>query len=266
MADKTQVRNCCAQCWRITFIVLNVFLFVVGLALLVLGIYLLASSNSLEFVTGNSIASGSVLILIAGFVTMLIALIGILGAAGRWTVLLVIYMVCILIIIIAEVVAGILGFVFQNDVINFTTERSLGAIDDYSVNDTQKDVNVFIDFVQNSFQCCGFESTEDWLDTPFVNVTMTYPDSCLCDIETANITECVEPAIFPNDTLEAPLIWRQSCNESVAGFIDRYLGAIGAVGIAFGILEIFGLGIAIGLTACFCVMRRDENYEFTKAV
>ena len=72
----------------------------VGLALLVLGIYLLASSNSLEFVTGNSIASGSVLILIAGFVTMLISLIGILGAAGRWTVLLVIVSASLLLLLL----------------------------------------------------------------------------------------------------------------------------------------------------------------------
>ncbi len=62
----------------------------IGLALVGLAIYLLATSNDLSFFTGNQIASGGALILIAGIITAIISFIGILGAIGMWPVLLIV--------------------------------------------------------------------------------------------------------------------------------------------------------------------------------
>ena len=56
----------------------------IGIALLGLGIYLLASGNDLQFITGNQYANGGALILIAGIITVIIAVVGLIGAAGMW--------------------------------------------------------------------------------------------------------------------------------------------------------------------------------------
>ena len=61
---------------------------VIGVALIALGIYLLASQNDLRFITGNEYASGGTLILISGIVTFIIAFIGIVGASGMWPIVL----------------------------------------------------------------------------------------------------------------------------------------------------------------------------------
>ena len=63
---------------------------VIGLALVGLAIYLLASQNDLRFLTGSEIGSGAVLILIAGLITAAIAFIGVLGAVGMWPILLIV--------------------------------------------------------------------------------------------------------------------------------------------------------------------------------
>lgn len=55
-----------------------------------LSIYLLATQNDLTVITGNRIASGAVLILIAGLITSVISFIGVLGAVGMWSVLLIV--------------------------------------------------------------------------------------------------------------------------------------------------------------------------------
>ena len=66
----------------------------IGLGLFIFGIYLLASQNNLAFLTGTEFASGGVLILIAGFISFVIALIGVLAAAGMWPVLFIIVRLC----------------------------------------------------------------------------------------------------------------------------------------------------------------------------
>lgn len=62
----------------------------IGLGVFATGIYLLASQNNLDFLTGSEYASGGVLILIAGFITVAISLIGVFAAAGMWSVLFII--------------------------------------------------------------------------------------------------------------------------------------------------------------------------------
>ena len=71
------------------------FLQVIGLALVGLAIYLLASQNDLKFLTGSEIGSGAVLILIAGLITAAIAFVGVLGAIGMWPILLIVVRVCL---------------------------------------------------------------------------------------------------------------------------------------------------------------------------
>ena len=56
----------------------------IGLSLIGLAIYLLATQNDLQFLTGSRFASGGVLILIAGLVTSIISFVGIVAAIGMW--------------------------------------------------------------------------------------------------------------------------------------------------------------------------------------
>ena len=51
-----------------------------GLALAIFGIYLLAVGQNLNFITGDANFSGSVLVLVCGLVSILFAVLGIVGA------------------------------------------------------------------------------------------------------------------------------------------------------------------------------------------
>jgi len=60
--------------------------------------------------------------------------------------------VLLFVIVVLEIVAGILGFVYRNDVITATESRAVGAIGDYRLEhdpDFQADVNSVLDFVQS---------------------------------------------------------------------------------------------------------------------
>ena len=126
----------------------------IGLALIGGGIYLIVAGSSLDFFTGNRVLSGAAIIIICGVVTAVVSGIGLLGACGLWRVLLGIvsethvyvvytqshthtyaptnvhlhmcthttphtqYAVAVLLIVLLEIVAGILGFVYRDTLVS----------------------------------------------------------------------------------------------------------------------------------------------------
>ena len=94
--------NCYCLCVSTRFFPLSLFLSLplspslslspslqlIGLALVAFGIYLLVGDNTLRVLTGNEFASDGALILVAGVITAIISFVGILGAAGKWPVVL----------------------------------------------------------------------------------------------------------------------------------------------------------------------------------
>lgn len=259
--EKEQVRIYCANCWRVVFIILNILFFLIGLALIAFGIYLLVGDNTLRVLTGNQFASDGALIIVAGIITAIISFVGILGAAGKWPVVLGFYIGLMVIIIILEIAAAVLGFVFQEQLTEVVEMRIDDAIMSYSAEDPSADVNGLIDFVQNQFDCCGYLSSDDWNGTDFFMTVGRFPDSCNCTMEQQNSENCM----FVSEVSQ--FIWSRSCDRSIAEFLasDQILGAIGGVGVVFGLVELFGLGVAIGLCACFCIIRREED-EYGKPI
>lgn len=265
MVEKEKALKCCVHAWRIVFIVLNSIFLVIGLVLVGLSIYLLATQNDLTVITGNRIASGAVLILIAGLITSVISFIGVLGAVGMWSVLLIVYIALLFVIVLLEIVAGILGFVYRTSLVEASAERASDAIIQYRLEEDpefKEDVNFIVDFLQGEFDCCGYTGVSDWLDTDYLNDTGgRFPDSC----------NCTEPPEMmtgqPCGEVNSQFIYTAPCNGSFSDFLSNNLIIVGGVGIAFGIFELLGLAVAISLTCCFCYIKKHkDDYEFTKAV
>ncbi|XP_064399862.1 CD82 antigen-like [Halichondria panicea] len=258
MASKQVCFSCCTHFWRILFMIVNTVFALIGLGLTGLGIYLLASGNDLQFITGNQYANGGALILIAGLITFIIALVGLIGAAGMWSCVIAFYIVFMTLVVILEIVAGVLGFVYQMELGEIVAVRVTSAFDTFNAEDN--DVTALVNFMQGEFQCCGYDSYEDWLDTPYLNNTQLFPDSCNCT--NASTVDCISVPEVPNQ-----MIYDRNCSAGVRSFLEENLIVIGAVGITFGVLELFGLGISIALCACFCYIKKHEDdYNFNKAV
>ncbi|KAL5502288.1 hypothetical protein EMCRGX_G009034 [Ephydatia muelleri] len=245
--------NCCLQFWRCVLIIIDAAFVLVGLALLALAIYLLVTQVDFAFITGTKYASGAVLLLVAGVITVLIAGIGLVGAAGLFNLLLSIYIGIMLVIVVLEITAGILGFVYQKQVSFVVQNRFTDALMAYR-NETSKDyrsdVNGFIDFFQKSARCCGYLSPDDWTNTVYYgNSSGRYPASCLCSNQTSSL--CVLQS--------AQTIWAQGCNTTLPGYLRGELVLLGGIGIAFGVIEIAGICVTIGLCACNLVVRRRKK-------
>ena len=225
--------NCCLQFWRFVLIIIDAAFVLVGLTLLGLAIYLLVTQADFTFITGTKYASGAVLLLIAGAITVLVAGIGLVGAAGLFTLLLSIYIGIMCFIVILEITAGILGFVYQKQVSTVVQGRFSNAIMEYrneSSRDYRSDVNDFIDFIQKNARCCGYLSSDDWTQTVYYeNSSQHYPPSCLCSDQTSGL--CTQQS--------AQTIWTHGCNATLAEYLRGELALLGGIGIAFGVMEVY---------------------------
>lgn len=259
--------TCCTQFWRWLFVGLNIVFLVIGLGLIAVGIYLLVVDQSFSFITRSLYASPAALLIVAGVITVVITIVGIVGSIGMWYIPLIIYISIMSFVVLLQIIAGILGAVFRNDVTTESEGIVIEAIGEYSVNASGSDVNRFIDGMQNQLDCCGFTETSNWVNTLFFNQSdMRFPESCECDVVDCNecaptqSETCNASATMLNATLQ--YIWTSPCESQFNQILEENLAIVIGVGLAFGIFEILGVGVAIGLCVCACLKKKNDKEAY----
>jgi len=247
--------NICGKITMIAFIILNIFFLLVGLALVGGGSYLVHTGSNLDFFTGSRYFSGAAIIIAAGIVTFFITIAGILGAIFLSKCLLGIYLVAVVLIVVLEVVAGILGFVYRDQVTDQASNIAQDALNEYFPEGDSRHktaTNAAIDEIQRDFKCCGWVEPNDWNATEYFNITMSFPGSCNC-------TDTNDPKVPCEPTEDGQqTIYMRGCRDGVVDFFRDNLVAAGGIGIAFGLLEILAVLMAVGL--CCCIVGAKDQY------
>ncbi|KAL5502417.1 hypothetical protein EMCRGX_G009187 [Ephydatia muelleri] len=217
--------SCGAKCFRYLFIILNSLFFLSGLGIFVVGLWLLAIGSDFSFLTGNKYASGAAVVLVIGVVMAIICLLGCVAGIKLWRGLLVVFLLFLVLILFLEIVATVLGFVFRAQVTNdFVKEKFESAVKGYT-NETT-DATIFVNAVQNLFNCCGVNNYTDYFNTNGVcNISRcSFPGSCMCtgaDCVTFN-TSAVCPAAWNNNAcgnFQPQLtVYEQGCYASVVNY------------------------------------------------
>jgi hypothetical protein len=221
------------------------------------GIYLLVQGGTYAFITGNEYAAAAPLLIVCGVITLVIAILGLIAGLTLWWPLFLIYGIILLIVIVLEIVAAILGFVFQSNLEAIYADRFNATIFSYTVNDTTRDVNQFVDAIQTSFRCCGVTRPENWLESTYYETTDTLPPSCSSGCQEDNST-CIDVATS-SGTIRAHMM---GCNGTFFAFVVQNAATIGGVGLAFGLIEV--IGMVLGFLLCCCALvakRRKDDYS-----
>jgi hypothetical protein len=241
-----------ANCSRILFIVMNAIFVLFGSALIGFGSYLLylGNENDYDIITGSSFISGAALLVVAGVFTFVVAAIGILGAAFMWRPVLIIYVIVIFTLVVIEIAAGILGFIYRDSITEEIEERMNDAFTAYTsgpdAEDYMEDVNDVVAYVQRTFKCCGVNDSRDWVRSQvFEENGFTPPAECNCEVDeddncemfAFNVTaEEVEGLMVPFQ----PVIysaWDRGCLEVVEDNLRNFAIGIGVAGVVIGLVE-----------------------------
>ncbi|KAJ7320651.1 hypothetical protein JRQ81_020162, partial [Phrynocephalus forsythii] len=133
------------------------------------------------------------------------------------------YAMFLSLVFLAELVAGISGFVFRHEIKDTFLRTYTEAIQNYNGNDEKSRA---VDDVQQSLSCCGVQNYTNWNTSPYFNEHGMPPSCCM------NSSDC-NPLDLRNMTIALTKINQKGCYDLVTSFMETNMGII--AGVAFGI-------------------------------
>jgi len=190
---------------------------------------------------------------------------GCIGSLRENIFLLKCFSFCLSVIFFAEIIVGILGFVYKE----WFTDQFESFINKTVVDYREDpDLQNIVDFTQTYFKCCGGAGPDDWDNNPYFNCTHTVyvngaefslvescgvPFSCCVPLEsdgdeTISVlnTQCgygVRSDLLSNQEL-VQKIYTDGCIESFEGWVKTNLYTVGGVLIGLALLQIIPICIA----------------------
>lgn len=154
------------------------------------------------------------------------------------------YAMFLTLVFLAELVAGISGFIFRHEIKATLGTAYRDAVNSYNSTDSR---SAAVDYIQKTLLCCGVNNSTDWIHTKYFE-EKGYPTSCCKDLN-----NCPEEALKDKD--KAP-VHTEGCFLKVTKAMEANLGII--AGISFGIAFFQLIGIFL---AC-CLSRYITNNQY----
>ncbi|KAL4701422.1 hypothetical protein H8959_015426 [Pygathrix nigripes] len=218
-------------CVKYSMFTFNFLFWLCGILILALAIWVRVSSDSQEVLNSTDLSSSSyvaVNILIAvGAIIMILGFLGCCGAIKESRCMLLLFFIGLLLILLLQVAAGILGAVFKSEsdrIINETLRENTQLLS--TTEESAKQFQQAMVEFQKEFKCCGLiNGAADW-----GNNFQQYPNLCEC-LDTQR----------PCTNYNGKLVYQEPCISSIRDFLVKNL--IIVIGIAFGlaVIEILGL-------------------------
>ncbi|CAL8356171.1 unnamed protein product [Merluccius merluccius] len=156
------------------------------------------------------------------------------------------YAMFLTLVFLAELVAGISGFIFRHELKDILDKAFTNAVTNYNTTDSQHDA---LDTIQTTLGCCGANKYTDWNGTAYFK-EHGIPTSCC-----VNKTSCTPETLKDLDKA-AKEVYTKGCFFVVSTIMEANLGII--AGVSFGIAFFQLIGIFL---AC-CLSRYITNNQY----
>lgn len=235
-------------CLKIVLIFYCFIFWLTGVLLLAVGVWAKVSLEAYFSLSDDESTTNATYVLIGTGATIVIfGLFGCFATCRGSPWMLKLYAMFLTLVFLAELVAGISGFIFRHEIKMKLDVAYKHAVKSYNSTDSS---SMAVDTIQRTLHCCGVTNYTDWNDTPYFKAK-GIPKSC-CK-ESANCTE----AILKDLNKAKTEVYPTGCFSLVTGVIEANLGII--AGISFG-MAFFQL-IGIFLSCCLSRYITNNQYE-----
>jgi len=229
----------CARIVKILMFIFNFIFFVAGIVVMAVGIYVnVVDGDFAQILPSFPYLSAGNLLIACGVIVLVVGFLGCCGAIKESPCMLLIFFFLLLLILILEIVAGALAFTYRNQVEGFVIKDLTNGLSQY--NKSQSLTKAW-DVLQSELKCCGVNTSSDWMSP---NVTLApgamFPDSCCMD---GFVKGCAVNGSMP---------YGLGCQKELTMKLQDNIYLVGAVGIAFGLIQILGLVFSMCL---YCSLR-----------
>ncbi|XP_035211055.1 tetraspanin-5-like isoform X1 [Stegodyphus dumicola] len=255
--DKSEI-SCCLKYLIFGF---NVIFWLLGLGIFIVGIWAWTEKdifNNLSRLTNITLDPAFVFI-VSGVITFTIGFTGCVGALRENTCLLASYAIFLAILLLLEMTAGTLGFIFKDWIKNQATNGFQAFIVHYREDPDRQNL---IDWIQEQWlECCGIEGPKDWDMNVYFNCSSIDVGSReACGVPFS----CCKPQ--PNEMIKnkqcgydvrkqdytgdkSTVIYEKGCLRAGEEWIEANLVPVAGVSVGVAVLQILGICFAQNLRA-----------------
>ncbi|XP_056453903.1 LOW QUALITY PROTEIN: CD82 antigen-like [Gadus chalcogrammus] len=247
----------CITATKYFLFLFNLLFFIFGGLIMGFGLWVRLDTMSFMAVlqdSSDTVNVASYILIGVGALTMSMGFFGCIGAVYEIRCLLGLYFTCLLLILIAQVTAGVLVYYQQEQL---KTELS-NIINGMLVNYTgqNKTTDQTWDYIQRTMQCCGWNGPGNWSENLVIKNSTGSMYSCSCRNETQPGTSVAESGLC--DSLSAKLpVFETGCESSVEGWLHDNMGVILGICVAVAVVELLGMILSM----CLCKSVVVEDYS-----
>ncbi|KAF6032150.1 hypothetical protein EB796_009545 [Bugula neritina] len=247
--DQTEV-SCCIKYLLFSF---NVFFWLVGLGLLAIGVWAWYEKQMFKNIgqLTTFFVDPGLIFIIVGAVIFIIGFAGSVGALRENTCLLMFFIACLVVILLAQVTIAVLLFVYKDFVEQKVVTALKSYIGRYRDDD---DLQNLIDWVQDTWlHCCAVTSPDDWDINVYFNCTSSpsreqcgVPFSCCIRDSAAIINlQCGYDVRLPERRSSwAEYIYVDGCIDAFNKWVNANMIPVAATAVGVAVIEIIGVCFA----------------------
>ncbi|XP_061532170.1 CD82 molecule b isoform X2 [Phycodurus eques] len=184
----------------------NLIFFVFGALIMGFGLWVLFDNQSFIAVlqeSSDTVKVASYILIGVGSLSMAMGFFGCIGAIYEIRCLLGLYFTCLLLILIAQVTAGVLIY-FQRDRLKHEMSNIIkGMIVHYT--GQNKTTEHTWDYIQRTMKCCGWTGPGNWSDNMLIKNSSQYLYSCSCRNESLPGTDIKVEGLCEHLSSELPI-------------------------------------------------------------
>ncbi|KAF1536558.1 Tetraspanin-33, partial [Eudyptes schlegeli] len=224
----------------------NMLFWMISMVMVAVGVYARLLKHA-EAAMACLAVDPTILLVVVGVLTFVITFCGCVGSLRENICLLQTFSICLTVIFLLQLAAGVLGFVFSDKARGKVSEIINGAIVHYR---DDLDLQNIIDFGQKEFSCCGGVSYKDWSQNMYFNCTAANPSRercsvpfscCLRDAAEVVINTMCGQGMQAMSYLEASaFIHTNGCIDKLVNWIHSNLFLLGGIALGLAVPQVPG--------------------------
>ncbi|KAK2874011.1 hypothetical protein QQF64_004065 [Cirrhinus molitorella] len=257
---------------KYTLFVFCYIFWVFSAVLIAVGVYAKVAKES--DVVDTLMADPALLLIIVGSLMFTITFLGCFGALRNISLLLNMFVGILLVILLVQITAAVMGLLFSEKVQERTEQLMIKAIVRYR---DDQDLENVIDFVQKKFKCCGVDSYSDWSKNMYFNASDQNPSleaygvpfSCCIRLknETMFNSMCGYETQKMKKSVVTRLIYTTGCLDEMVWWGKQNLLLVGGMTLALLCIEICMMSLAaVQLSQIRSVQERKRKSNKTKTL
>lgn len=224
----------------------NMLFWSISLVMVGIGVYARVMKHA-EAAMACLAVDPAILLIVVGALMFLITFCGCIGSLRENISLLQTFSICLTLVFLLQLVAGVLGFVFSDKARSKVSEIIDSAIIHYR---DDLDLQNLIDYGQKQFSCCGGISYKDWSHNMYFNCTLENPSRERCSVPYSCCLRTTEKVIntmcgHGMQDLEylaaEEYIYTNGCIDKLVNWIHSNLFLLGGVALGLAIPQLVGI-------------------------